>query len=217
MATRSINTAHCDFPGVALGWRWCHRSRDGHNYEKGPGSDPGIRERLFRYQLCDLYGDPNLVPGSGTVCLPTVVSQAKYLINICLPRYHELAGVTLCAKNFFGSVWHPNPPPGNAYYYHGWCPFFMHKTVASLISLLTFPCAQWDPTTPWLILWDIKDLGGKTFLFIGESIRPKYWSAPPFNGRPASSLFIESRYSRLWVGHAGLFTVCGSRARRYAW
>ena len=36
-----------------------------------------------------------------------------------------------------------------------------------------------------------KDLGGKTLLFIGECIRPKYWSAPPFNGRPASSLFMS--------------------------
>jgi hypothetical protein len=183
---------HTDFPGV----RWAEGDAtdraDGHNYEKGPGSDPGIREKVVPDTNCVIYyGDPNLVPGSGTVCLPTVVSKARYLINICLPRNHELAGVTLCAKNFFGSVWHPNPPPGNAYYYHGWCPFFMHKAVASLNFAADIPMRPMGTYNALVDLMGHKDLGGKTFLFIGECIRPKYWSAPPFKGRPASSLFMS--------------------------
>ncbi|MEJ2616288.1 MAG: T9SS type A sorting domain-containing protein, partial [Ignavibacteriaceae bacterium] len=32
---------------------------------------------------------------------------------------------------------------------------------------------------------------GKTILFFGECIRFKYWSAAPFNGGPASSLFMS--------------------------
>jgi hypothetical protein len=183
---------HANFPGV----RWAEGDAtdrvDGHSYEKGPGSDPGTREKVVPDTNCVVYyGDPNLVPGSGTVCLPTVVSKAKYLINICLPRNHELAGVTLCAKNFFGSVWHPNPPPGNAYYYHGWCPFFMHKSVAALNFAADIPMRPMGSYNALVDLMGHKDLGGKTLLFIGECIRPKYWSAPPFKGRPASSLFMS--------------------------
>ena len=183
---------HADFPGV----RWAEGDAtdrvDGHGYETGPGNDPGTREKVVPDTNCVVYyGDPNLVPGSGTVCLPTVVSEAKYLINVALPRPHELAGVTLCAKNFFGSVWHPNPPPGNAYYYHGWCPFFMHKAVASLNFAADIPMRPMGSYNALVDLMGHKDLGGKTLLFIGECIRPKYWSAPPFNGRPASSLFMS--------------------------
>jgi hypothetical protein len=180
---------HADFPGV----RWAEGdATDRTGYESGPGSDPGIREKVVPDTNCVVhYGDPNLIPGSGTVCLPTVVSEAKYLINICLPRYHELAGVTLCAKNFFGSVWHPNPPPGNAYYYHGWCPFFMHKAVAALNFSVDIPMRPMGSYNALVDLMGHKDLGGKTLLFIGECIRPKFWSAPPFKGRPASSLFMS--------------------------
>jgi len=36
-----------------------------------------------------------------------------------------------------------------------------------------------------------QDLGDKTLLFMVECIRYQYWSAPPFNGGPASSLFMS--------------------------
>jgi hypothetical protein len=180
---------HADFPGV----RWAEGdATDRSGYESGPGSDPGTREKVVPDTNCVVYySDPGLVLGSGTVCLPTVVSEAKYLINVCLPRNHELAGVTLCAKNFFGSVWHPNPPPGNDYYYYGWCPFFMHKAVAALNFSADIPMRPMGSYNALVDLMGHKDLGGKTLLFIGECIRSKYWSAPPFNGRPASSLFMS--------------------------
>jgi hypothetical protein len=180
---------HADFPGV----RWAEGdATDRSGYESGPGSNSGTREKVEPDSNCVVYyGDPDIVPGSGTVCLPTVVSEAKYLMNICLPRPHELAGVTLCAKNFFGSVWHPNPPPGNDYYYHGWCPFFMHKAVAALNFSADVPMRPMGSYNALVDLMGHKELGGKTLLFIGECIRSKYWSAPPFNGRPASSLFMS--------------------------
>ncbi|MGA3286995.1 MAG: T9SS type A sorting domain-containing protein [Bacteroidota bacterium] len=180
---------HANFPGV----RWAEGdATDRTGYESGPGNNPGTREKVVPDTNCVVYyGDPDIVPGSGTVCLPTVVSDAKYLINVCLPRNHELAGVTLCAKNFFGSVWNPNPPPGNDYYYHGWCPFFMHKAVAALNFSADIPMRPMGSYNALVDLMGHKDLGGKTLLFIGECIRPKYWSAPPFNGRPASSLFMS--------------------------
>jgi hypothetical protein len=180
---------HADFPGV----RWAEGdATDRSGYESGPGSNPGTREKVVPDNNCVVYyGDPDLVPGSGTVCLPTVVSEAKYLINVALPRPHELAGVTLCAKNFFGSVWHPNPPPENDYYYHGWCPFYMHKAVAALNFSVDIPMRPMGSYNALVDLLGHKDLGGKVLLFMAECIRYRYWLAPPFNGGLTSSLFMS--------------------------
>jgi hypothetical protein len=176
---------HADFPGV----RWAEGdATDRSGYESGPGDDPGTREKVEPDPNCVVYyGDPDLVQGSGTVCLPTVVSEAKYLINIALPRPHELAGVTLCAKNFFGSVWHPTVYQ----YYHGWHPEFMHQSVAALNFSSEIPMRPMGSYNALVDLMGHKDLGGKVLLFMAECIRYRYWSAPPFNGGPASSLFMS--------------------------
>lgn len=47
------------------------------------------------------YTDPSV--SLGTV-LPQAVVEAQYLINIALLKGHEINGVTLCAKNHFGSI-----------------------------------------------------------------------------------------------------------------
>jgi hypothetical protein len=176
---------HADFPGV----RWAEGdATDRSGYESGPGGDPGTREKVVPDLNCVVYyGDPDLVPGSGTVCLPTVVSEAKYLINIALPRPHELAGVTLCAKNHFGSVWHPTVYQ----YYHGWHPEFMHKSIAAHNFSEDIPMRPMGSYNALVDLMGHKDLGGKTLLFMAECIRYKYWKAPPFNGGPTSSLFMS--------------------------
>ncbi len=179
------NYCHADFPGV----RWAEGdATDRPGYEAGPGDDPGTREKVVRDPNCVVYyGDPDLVPGSGTVCLPTVVSEAKYLMNIGLPRPHELAGITVCAKNFFGSVWHPTIYD----YYHHWQPMFMHQAVSAYNYSASIPMRPMGSYNALVDLMGHKDLGGKTLLFIAECIRYKYWSAPPFNGGPASSLFMS--------------------------
>ncbi|NIP25277.1 MAG: DUF362 domain-containing protein [Phycisphaerae bacterium] len=45
--------------------------------------------------------------------MPMCVTQSKYLINIALLRPHSMYGITLCAKNHYGSVhcgsWSPSP------------------------------------------------------------------------------------------------------------
>ena len=176
---------HADFPGV----RWAEGdATDRSGYESGPGGDPGTREKVLPDPNCVVhYGDPDLVPGSGTVCLPTVVSDAKYLINIALPRPHELAGVTLCAKNHFGSVYHPTVYD----YYHGWHPAFMHKAVAAHNFSGDIPMRPMGSYNVLVDLMGHEHLGGKTLLFMAECIRYRYWSAPPFNGGPASSLFMS--------------------------
>lgn len=178
---------HKDFPGV----RWAEGDAtdriDGHGYEDGPGDDPGTREKVVPDSNCVVfYGDPEIIPGSGEVCLPTVVSEAKYLIDLALPRAHELAGFTGCAKNFFGSVWHPT----NYDYYHHWQPAFMHEAIAAF-DAYGFPMRPMGTYNPLVDLMGHKDLGGKVILFLEESIRYQFWSAPPFNGGHNSSIFMS--------------------------
>lgn len=176
---------HADFPGV----RWAEGdATDRSGYESGPGDDPGTREKVVPDPECVVwFGDPDIVPGSGTVCLPTVVSEAKYLISYALPRPHELAGVTCCAKNFFGSVYHPTIYQ----YYHGWHPEFMHKSVAALDFTADIPMRPMGSYNPLVDLMGHKDLGGKTVLFMAMRLRYLQWSAPPFNDGPISSLFMS--------------------------
>jgi hypothetical protein len=176
---------HADFPGV----RWAEGdATDRSNYESGPGNNPGTREKVVPDPECVVYyGDPGITPGSGTVCLPTVVSEAKYLISFALPRPHELAGVTCCAKNFFGSVWHPTIYQ----YYHGWHPEFMHKSVAALNFSADIPMRSMGTYNALVDLMGHKDLGGKVLLFMAERLRYLHWSASPFNGGPISSLYMS--------------------------
>lgn len=176
---------HADFPGV----RWAEGdATDRKGYESGPGSNPGTREKVVRDPNCVVhYGDTNLVKGSGQVCLPTIVSAAKYIMNIGLPRVHELAGVTVCAKNFFGSVWHPTIYD----YYHHWQPMFMHEAIAALDFTADIPMRPMGSYNALVDLMGHKDLGGKTILCLVECIRYKYWKASPFNGGCASSLYMS--------------------------
>jgi hypothetical protein len=176
---------HGDFPGVRFAEG---DATDRSGYQNGPGPDPGQREKVVADPNARIYyGDPNLVCDSGLACLPTVVSEAKYMINICLPRPHtDLAGVTLCAKNLFGSVWHPN----NWSQYYGWNPEFMHAAVAAYDFSGGIKARPMGSYNALVDLLGHRQLGGKTLLFFAESLRNKYHSAP-FNGGLACSLFVS--------------------------
>jgi hypothetical protein len=177
---------HADFPGVRFAEG---DATDRSGYEGGPGSDPGERIKVEPDPDARVYyGRPDEIEGSGTVCLPTIVSEAKYLINIALPRAHELAGVTLCAKNHFGSVWHPTVYD----YYHGWHPAFMHATVAAYDFSGGITARPMGSYNALVDLMGHEQLGGKTLLFFVECLRYLSWSRPPFDlDDTPSSLFVS--------------------------
>jgi hypothetical protein len=179
------NYCHTDFPGVRFAEG---DATDRSGYGGGPGPNPGQREKVVPDPNVHVYyGDPDLVPDSGMVCFPTVVTEAKYLINIALPRPHELAGVTLCAKNLFGSVWHPNYWD----YYHGWNPAIMHAAVAAYDFSGGITARPMGSYNALVDLMGHEQLGGKTLLFFVECLRNRFWSARPFNGGLSSSLFVS--------------------------
>ena len=103
-------------------------------------------------------GNP-LETRAGTAYLPRCVTNAKYLINMALLRPHSLFGVTLCAKNHFGSVNFPTVS-GNG----GWTPEPLHNHGGRSNGMNTYNCL--------VNLNGHEQLGGKTLLYMIDGLYP---------------------------------------------
>lgn len=91
------------------------------------------------------YTNPEVRLGTA---LPKAVVEAKYIINVALLKGHELSGVTLGAKNHFGSIQFPVREHGNVFVhqmmgkegdYSGFvdllgCPNLGRKTVLNIVD-----------------------------------------------------------------------------------
>lgn len=93
------------------------------------------------------YTDPSVMLGT---VLPQAVTDASYLINIALLKGHEISGVTLCAKNHFGSI----PFPAR-----------MHGT--HTVSQMTGTEGDYSA---YVDLMGCPNLGKKTLLYIVDGI-----------------------------------------------
>jgi hypothetical protein len=82
------------------------------------------------------------------------VNEAKYMINMALLRPHGMAGVTLTAKNHFGSVHFPNDG--------GWSPRILHNSV-----LRSQPMKAYNALVD---LMGHRQLGGKTMLYVLDGL-----------------------------------------------
>jgi uncharacterized protein (DUF362 family) len=86
--------------------------------------------------------------------LPRQVTEAKYMINMALLRPHGMAGVTLTAKNHFGSIHFPNDG--------GWSPAVLHGSV-----LRTQPMGSYNALVDLIAH---RHLGGKTMLYMLDGL-----------------------------------------------
>jgi uncharacterized protein (DUF362 family) len=99
---------------------------------------------------------------AGTAYLPTCVTEAKYLINLALLRAHTLCGVTLCAKNHFGSTYFPDKD---------WTPQPLHDSSSRKNPMGSYNCL--------VDLNGHKHLGGKTLVYLIDGLYPaKNQSSP---------------------------------------
>ncbi len=114
--------------------------------------------------------------------LPTCFAEADYLINFANLKAHTGGGVTLCAKNHYGSLirW----PVQKGYY-------DIHPGCFS---------TQTGIYRPLVDLMGHAHLGGKTVLYLIDGLypgkhpidpAPRKWNLPPFNGHWASSLLAS--------------------------
>ena len=114
--------------------------------------------------------------------IPKSFQQAEYLINLANLKAHPLAGVTLCAKNHYGSL--IRTPPEKGYY-------DLHKSVSS------------KETAQYRNLVDLMGhahIGGKTVLYLLDGLYaglhftervPRKFQADPFNNDWASCLLAS--------------------------
>jgi len=114
--------------------------------------------------------------------VPVSFARADYLINLANLKSHVGAGVTLCAKNHYGSLvrW-----PAEKGYYD------LHESGFA------------SGTGKYRALVDLMGhahIGGKTLLYLIDGLyagrhpidrAPRKWRSPPFNGDWASSLFAS--------------------------
>ena len=116
--------------------------------------------------------------------VPAPYAEAKYLINMANLKSHTSAGVTLCAKNHYGSL--IRRPPEKGYYN-------MHDSLARMLPGSGHYRALVD-------LMGHAHTGGKTLLYFIDGLypgvhpiedSPRKWSTSPFNGQWASSLFAS--------------------------
>lgn len=114
--------------------------------------------------------------------VPQCFAEAEYLINFANLKAHTGAGVTLCAKNHFGSLvrW----PVQQGY-------FDMHRASFSRATQIYRELVD---------LMGHAHLGGKTVLYLMDGLysgkhpidpAPRRWASPPFDGQWAASLLAS--------------------------
>ena len=124
--------------------------------------------------------------GKTTDYIPESYVQADYLINLAnLKSHNDLAGITLCAKNHYGSlIRKPSRTPNR---------FDMHKDLPRIKPGM-------GHYRPLVDLTGHSQLGGKTLLYLIDGLyagkhakerAPRKWNMSPFNGDWTSSLFAS--------------------------
>ena len=117
-----------------------------------------VKNNLARNGRLGAIYDPfnPLQTKSGAAYLPQSVTSAKYLINMALLRPHSLFGVTLCAKNHFGSTYFPSGG--------GWTPAPMHNYGQRSNPMASYNCL--------VNLNGHQHLSGKTLLYMIDGLYP---------------------------------------------
>jgi len=114
--------------------------------------------------------------------VPDFIAEAAYLINLASLKAHGSAGITLCAKNHYGSL--ARYPAERGYY-------DMHRG-----AFVKEPKSY----RPLVDLMGHAHFGGKTVLYMIDGLypgtherdaAPRKWKSAPFNGHWASSLLAS--------------------------
>jgi hypothetical protein len=145
------------------------------------------------------------INGGNPAYLPTVVTQASYLINLGNFKGHRYMGVTFCSKNHFGTLscdmngteYQNAPHAAGLHYYTA-----VHDIFIKNSPEWTFTGRPMGTYNTLVDLMGHKDLGAKTLLFMvdalyavqdeGAAVSSKSkWLSAPFNNNWSSSLFIS--------------------------
>ena len=139
----------------------------------------------------DLTKPLHLGDAATPLYFPTCVTQATYLINVAGLKGHTLAGMTVCAKNHLGSVFHADGS----------------SAARDLHEFITVRPGRGTPQEmgSYNGLVDLnghEQIGGKTLLYLVDALyatkHNEYrldpsckWESAPFNGRWTASLLAS--------------------------
>ena len=176
----TVGDTLCDFPNEF--YKMCHKEFSNVRYLDYVGAFGRTRARRSSVPL---YWSTPDAAGKETDYLPVSYVEADYLINMAnLKSHNDFAGITLCAKNHYGSLVRTPPAKGH---------FNMHDD-------LPFVRPGMGHYRPLVDLMGHKHLGGKTLLYLIDGLyagkhakerSPRKWHSPPFNGDWSSSLFVS--------------------------
>ena len=135
------------------------------------------------------FADP-AAPNLDKTCLPQCLTSATYQINAAVLKGHSLAGVTLCAKNHFGSLYRNSTGPSDPH--RGWNPAHLHPSITGTRQ----PAGSYNALVD---LMGHPDLGGKTILYLLDALYaaphqsklPERWQSLPFGGDWTASVLAS--------------------------
>ncbi len=156
---------------------------------------PASGRRLVAYSEVPLHwSDADADRTAGVTVqdrLPASFAEADYLINFAVLKSHEMNGVTLCAKNHYGSLIR-NPVVYDRYHTPKQEYYSLHATLPDQLPGMGHYRAVVDLTGH-------KELGGKTVLYLIDGLiagrgwagNPRRWEMEPFNGDWPESIFLS--------------------------
>ena len=163
----------------------CTKAFPGVHFVDSTGTDGREKSPVDQAKPLHLGDSPNLL------YFPTCVTQAAYLINVAGLKGHTLAGMTVCAKNHLGSVFHSDGS----------------SAARDLHEFITVRPGRGTPQEMGAYngLVDLnghEQIGGKTVLYLVDALyatkHNEYrldpsckWQSAPFNGRWTASLLAS--------------------------
>jgi hypothetical protein len=168
------------------------------------GSRSGTYQEVVKRSKSSIKWSENLtmeINGGNAAYLPTIITDASYIINLANLKGHHLAGITCCTKNHNGSFLSDgdaNTP--HAIGMHSY--FTVHDYTIKGADEWSFKGRDMGTYNVFVDVMGYKDLGEKTLLFIidglysvateGISNRSVLrWQQTPFNNHFSSSIFMS--------------------------
>jgi len=175
------------------------------DFTGGDGREQAVRDHKARipWSIDLTIGEDG---GGHDAFLPTCVTEADYVVNLASPKGHQLTGVSLCAKNHFGTIladvgkgYSANATPKGA----GLHPYVAVNDAGIGVPGWGFKRRPMGSYNPLVDIKGHEHLGGKTLLFMVEGLyavphqavrvvsKEHKWTSAPFDGNWTSSLFVS--------------------------
>lgn len=170
------------------------------NYLDNRGGEGEPGEWRTRAEYTDpcvpYYWSTFAADGKTQDCLLTAFDEATYVINFSVLKSHNGGGITVSAKNHYGSMLRTPTGRGRTL---GNNHYNLHYTLPGDGCRDSDVMKEMGQYRALVDLMGLEEIGGKTMLYLVDGIfggrdwysAPSQWSLPPFDGDWPSSLFVS--------------------------